>query len=436
MLYLKKIIEFILKILARIILWRYRPTVIGITGSMGKSSTKEAIYSVLRERFNVRRNLKNFNNEIGLPLTVLGLESGGRSFWGWFVNILKALAAIFYYPNYPQILILEMGVDKPGDMKYLLSIARPHLAVVTGLGEIPVHVEFFKSPETLAREKSMLVRVLDKNDFALLNIDDALIKEMQGKTRAKTVLFGLSPESDFKVQELAFSHSLGEGEVSGMSFKINYDGKTVPFRLKNVLGQHQIYPALAAIAVGDVLGLNLVEVANALIDFQGLPGRMRLLGGIKNSFIIDDTYNASPAATERALETLKKVPGEGKKIAVLGDMLELGVYTEKAHRKIGRLVLGTADIFVAVGQRMKFALKEAQNVGFAKDNLYWFASSAEAQKTVQDLVDPGDLILVKGSQSMRMEKIVEEIMAEPERATELLVRQNKKWKRKQLIDCG
>lgn len=324
---------------------------------------------------------------------------------------------------------MEIGIEQPGDMSYLASIAKPHIGVVTGIGEIPVHVEFFNSPEALAREKSQLIKILGKKDFAVLNNDDSLVAEMRNKTKARVLTFGLEESADVMAEKIGFNYSFNDRELLGISFKISRQGNTVPFRLKGTLGSHQLYPVLAAIAVGEILELNLVQMADAILDFRAPAGRMRLLSGIKNSFVIDDTYNASPTATQKAVETLKNIPVSGKKIAVLGDMLELGVYTEKAHRKIGRLAFEAADIFVAVGQRMKFAYEEARQVGFAKENSYWFSDANEAKKKVEELVDPDDLILVKGSQGMRMERIVLEIMAEPDKADELLVRQDAKWKR-------
>ena len=426
---MRKTLEVLLKTLARLTLKRYQPKIIGITGSMGKTSTKEAVFCVLNNHFRVRRNIKNYNNELGLPLTVLGLQSGGRSplRWGW--NLSTALwRLVFHSKKYPEILILEMAADKPGDLKYLTKIARPDIAVVTGVGEIPVHVEFFKGPKAVAREKSTLVKVLNKTGFAVLNADDPLVLGMKSKTKAKAITFGFSKDADVLAEELDYSYSLSEEELLGIRFKINSEGKVVPFRLRGTLGAHQLYAALAAVAVGRILGMNLVEISNALLEYQGPAGRMKLLGGVKQAFVIDDTYNASPEATKKALDVLREIPVEGKKIAVLGDMLELGDYTQKAHREIGRRAFKSADIFVAVGPRMKIAFAEAKAIGFAKDNLYFFETSNDAKKKVEELMDPEDLVLVKGSQSMRMEKVVEEIMAEPGRAPELLVRQEGEWK--------
>ena len=428
--FLQTIVEKILKMLARFTIWRYQPVVVGITGSMGKTSTREAIYYVLKNNFGVRRSIKNYNHKLGLPLSILGLESGGKSLPGWIWIFFKSFFSLFLSrKKYPEVLILEIGIEQPGDMSYLASIAKPHIGVVTGIGEIPVHVEFFNSPEALAREKSQLIKILGKKDFAVLNNDDSLVAEMRNKTKARVLTFGLEESADVMAEKIGFNYSFNDRELLGISFKISRQGNTVPFRLKGTLGSHQLYPVLAAIAVGEILELNLVQMADAILDFRAPAGRMRLLSGIKNSFVIDDTYNASPTATQKAVETLKNIPVSGKKIAVLGDMLELGVYTEKAHRKIGRLAFEAADIFVAVGQRMKFAYEEARQVGFAKENSYWFSDANEAKKKVEELVDPDDLILVKGSQGMRMERIVLEIMAEPDKADELLVRQDAKWKR-------
>ncbi len=202
----------------------------------------------------------------------------------------------------------------------------------------------------------------------------------------------------------------------------------MPVFLPGMIAKPSISSALASLAVGVVFGVNLVDGAQALRKFSGVAGRMRLVPGIKNTLIIDDTYNSAPASTHLALETLKNLPAK-RRIAVLGDMLELGKYTIEAHEEMGNFAAGIADILVTSGARAKFAAYAAGNQMDQK-NIYSFVNSDSAKSKVQELIEEGDLILVKGSQGMRMEKIVEEIMAEPEKKNELLVRQGKKWIKK------
>jgi len=423
---MKKIIEKILKIIASAVLKKYKPFIVGVTGSMGKTSTKEAIFAVLSKKFSVRRNVKNYNNEIGVPLTILGQDSGGRSLFNWIAVFLGGLKLIFSKSEYPEILVLEMGADKPGDIKYLMSFVDPNIGVITGIGEVPVHVEFFKSPVQIAREKARLIEFLNEDDFAIFNYDDKWIKNMVTKTKARILTYGLGEGA--KVRATNYELNIGfEPGLSGNNFKIEYDGKTVPVRCEGILGEHQIYPMLAATAVGLAKGMNLIEILDGLKNYEPPRGRMRLLEGIKHTWIMDDSYNASPSATLAALETLGRFEGR-RKIAVLGDMLELGEFTEQAHRQVGQKAKESADFIFAVGERMRFAADEAIVKGMPRNEVFVFDTADEARLPLQMTIQKGDIILIKGSQSMRMEKIVEEIMAHPERAGELLVRQEKKWK--------
>lgn len=405
------------------VLKKYKPLIVGVTGSVGKTSTKEAIYAVLSTKFKVRRNIKNYNNEIGVPLTILDLESGNRDIKDWLKNFALAIKTILIKSQYPEVLVLEMGADRPGDIKYLTKFVPVDVAVITAIGEIPVHVEFFKTPIQIAREKFYLLQKLSVKGKAILNADDKLLLEMKNKTRAEVLTYGFGQEAELRASDVIFT----DRDQPGLSLKLNFQGTLVPVRLPGILGFHQIYAILAAAAVGLVFDFNLIEIVEALSKFQPLSGRMKLISGIKNTKIIDDSYNASPSATLRALETLEKLEAK-RKIAVLGDMLELGEYTERAHRQVGQKVKEVADLLFLVGERVIFIADEAEKQGFDKNKIFQFSASEEAKKVVQEKIEEGDLILVKGSQSMRMEKIVEEIMAEPEKAKELLVRQEKGWK--------
>lgn len=423
---MRQILYFILKILAGAILKKYHPKIIGVTGSMGKTSTKEAIFAVLSSRFNIGRNTKNYNNEIGVPLTILGAESGGRSPFAWLAVFWRGIKMIFGKVNYPEVLILEMGADKPGDIKYLMSFVDIDIGLITGIGEIPVHVEFFESPAQVAREKFRLIEFLKNNDFAILNFDDERVKNLSAKTKAK--VFGYGFDEAAAIKAVDFQLNIGfDVAAAGLSFKIEAGGKKTLINCEGVFSRHQVYPMLAGAAVGLAMGLDLSEIVSGLKNYQSPPGRLNLLEGIKKSWILDDTYNASPSSTLAALEALSQFEGR-RKIAVLGDMLELGRFTEEAHRKIGQKAARIVDLFFAVGERMKFAVDEAQKNGLPAKSIFHFDVSEEAGLPLQNLMQKGDMILIKGSQSMRMEKIVEEIMAEPDKAGELLVRQNKKWK--------
>lgn len=421
----RSFLQKITKYIARATIARYRPKLVIVTGSVGKTSTKEAIRAVLGTRFRVRASILNQNNELGVPLTILGARNAGRSVSGWANVIFRGIwGLIWKLKSYPQILVLEYGIDKPKDMDYLLSIARPDVAVVTALGTIPVHVEFFSSPKALAKEKSKLISALSKDGVAVLNFDDAVVAEMHEVTRAKVITFGFGDGADVRGDDwvlLEEESSSGFPEMLGMTFKVHSERSFIPVRLRNVFGKPQAYSALAAIAVGEALGLHLVEMAQALESIVPVPGRMRILPGIKNTLLIDDTYNASPLSVHSALDFLHEVRAP-RKIAVLGDMLEIGKYAEEAHRSIGDLAEKIADIIFAVGPRARFLYQEALENGFPKDRLYAFDDSGEAGVSLQNILQEGDVVLIKGSRAMHMERIVREVMANPQDAPDLLVK--------------
>ena len=434
---MKKLIQLKLKFFAKIILAKYKPEVIGITGSVGKTSAKEAVYAVLSRSYNVRRNIKNYNNEIGVPCTIIGKDSPGKSIFGWFGFFLYATKLILFKDkDFPEILILEMGVDKPGDMKYLHSIVKPKVGIVTLIG--PVHLEFFGSLANIQKEKGEIIKRLHKSGWTILNIDNKETRELEKFSKSKTITYGFSEKAKLRAQEISFSFSNisktnGISNLAGVSFKLTHSGSFVPVMLPNVLGETAVYAALAGAAVGIAFGMNLVEISESLQSLKSPKGRMNLIKGIKNTLIIDDTYNSSPQATISALDVVKQIPInlKSEKFAVLGDMLELGSYSKEGHQEVGRyLVKSGITKLIIVGERSIDIGKGASSANMRDDNIFHFDTSQEAGKFVQDRIEEGDLILVKGSQGVRMEKVVKEIMAEPLRAKELLCRQDVSWLKK------
>ncbi len=426
---MKNLLEKILKKLAILTLKRYRPKVVGITGSVGKTSTKEAVNIVLSKKYQVRSNINNYNNEIGVPLTILGEKTAGRSIIGWIIIFIKSIFKLIK-TNYPQILVLEMGIDKPHDMDYLLSFVRPDIAIVTAISEIPVHLENFNSVKELAKEKLKIIKQLPENGAAIINHDNQIIKKYLPKINQKIVGFGLSGSAEIKADNVLLDSKelmLDDG-IRGLSFKLHYEKSSLPVRLPYILAEHQIYAALAAVACGLIFDMNLIEIAEVIKKLRPPKGRLNIIAGIKGTTIIDDTYNASPDSTQAALNLLQKLSAGGRKIAILGDMKELGIKSEEAHKKIGQVVSESADILVAVGQDAQYIAEAAQKNGISSDKIYYFTDSSQAGKFIQNSVlRSNDIILVKGSQALRMEKIVKEIMADPLRAAELIVRQEKKW---------
>ena len=431
---MRKLIQLKLKILSKLILKKYKPKIIGITGSVGKTSAKEAVYTVLKTKFNVRRNTKNYNNEIGLPLTIIGSDSPGKSIFGWLGVFFKAGGLILRRDkNYPKILVLEMGVDRPGDMKYLMGIAKGDIGIVTLISHS--HEEFFEDVKEIQKEKGLLVENLKPGGWAILNFDDELTRELAGKSKVKVLSYGFKEGAMLRAQELVFSFEKTKDikNLLGISFKLNYNGSFVPVLLPQVIGYNSIYAALVAAAVGATMEMNLVEISKAMREFDSPNGRMNLIDGIKHTLIIDDTYNSSPISVMSALDIVSKIPiAKGaRRFAVLGDMLELGKYSEEGHREVGRYAAkARVDKLITVGERARDIARSAEEAGMARDNIFEYTDVAEAGRFIQQRIEQGDLILVKGSQGMRLEKIVKEIMAEPLRAKELLVRQEEEWEDK------
>jgi UDP-N-acetylmuramoyl-tripeptide--D-alanyl-D-alanine ligase len=252
---------------------------------------------------------------------------------------------------------------------------------------------------------------------------------MNEVSRAKVITYGLQSGADLQAQDVSYNFSKGDYDLAGLHFKMSYDGSIVPVFMKNVLSEPAIYAALSGAATGLHFGLNLVEIAKSLNDFNLPVGRMNLLAGMNHTFIIDDTYNSSPDAAIAALNVLGKIriSEEGKKYAVLGDMMEIGDYTEDGHFLVGEKAAELEiDYLVAVGDRAKFMIKGAESTN-NKIKTFYFDNTKEASEFLVSKINLGDIILVKGSQAIRMERIVKELMAEPERAKELLVRQGSNW---------
>ncbi len=419
-----------LKVLSKSILRKYKPEIIGITGSVGKTSAKEAVAAVLKNKFNVRQNVKNYNNEIGLPLTIIGAEkTPGKSILGWMIVMLKATKLIFKRDkNYPEILVLEMGADKPGDIEYLTELAPCKVGVLTFISH--AHTEFFKTIKKIAQEKRIIVSHLGREGFAVLNFDNELVMQSIPAVKAEVVTYGFKEGADLRATEINIFKDEQTGWPAGLNFKVIYKGSMVPVFLPNIISRSAISATLAGLAVGTVFGVNLVDGAQALRKLDNLPGRMRLVLGIKKTLIIDDTYNSSPEAAKAALETLMQVTvKEGaQRYVALSDMLELGPETQNAHRELGFKVaeLGV-DFLITVGEAAKYIAESAKEAGMEDNRIASFASSVEAGRFVQEKLKEGDIILAKGSQGGRMEKLVKEIMAEPLQADQLLARQGKEW---------
>ncbi len=427
---MKKFVQRRLAVLAKKVLRREAPEIIGITGSVGKSSAKQAIGAVLRSKFEVGVSPKNYNTELGLPLAVLGLPSGGRSAWRWASILLRGWwRSMFRIKNYPKVLVLEMAADHPGDISYLVNIAPPSIGVITAIGES--HAVNFGSVENVAREKQVLVLRLPKEAHAVLNRDDERVWAIQEKVKCPVMSFGFHEAADVRALEFTMNYAFDAEGGCGIRFKLSAGGSTIPVFLPNVLGRQAVYAALSATAVGLIKGMNLVEIADGLRKYEPPPGRTRSILGIKHTLLIDDSYNSSPKSAKAALEILRDIPndGERRKFAVLGDMLELGALSVAGHEEVGRKAVECGvDFLVFVGERMGDAAKAAVAAGAPADRVYHFASNDEAGRFVQQRMKHGDVVLIKGSRGMRMEYVVKELMADPLAAAKLLAGHHEEWK--------
>lgn len=429
---IKKLVVRILTWEARKVLARTSPRIVGVTGNVGKTSAKDTIASVLSTGFSVRRSHKNYNSEIGLPLAIMELESGWGSALAWFANIVKGFWQAMFRRHYAEWLVAELGVDHPGDMDTAISLLRLDVAVMTGMSNPPAHAEFFKSKEALYEEKAKIIKGLKKGGTLVANYDDVITRDLVVKSGHHAIFFGTDSGAGVRASNihLIYRDENGRSIPEGLTFKLEYQGKSLPVRLSGVVGKNIVYASLAAIAVGMSQKLNVVEMIAALATADRPRGRLRLFRGIKGSMILDDTYNSSPTASILALDTLASIEATGRKIAIMGDMLELGTFSESAHRDIGVRASKFVDLLIVVGTRARMMAEGARDAGYPEEKIVRIADSKTAAKKVEELLKDGDMVLIKGSQGARMEHVVKALLLEPARAKELLVRQEKVWDNK------
>lgn len=401
---------------------QFQPVVIAVTGSVGKTTTKSAIAIALGAQFDVRTAKKNYNNEFGVPLAVLGESSPEKNLWEWAKLFYRQLVV----KTFPTHLVLEFGADKPGDIQALCDFVKPHVAVLTAIS--PVHVSNYPNFGALAEEKATLGDNVAVDGLVLLNSDDSTVKMMQGKFAAPTVTYGKNGKQA-KIVDVYVK--ILDNHAVMTKAQIDVGGEVVNLELKNCLGDAPVSACAAALLVAHHFAVPLDEAAKALNEgFVPAPGRMRPLAGIKKTLILDDTYNAAPASMMAGLDVLKLFTvgrPNMRRIAVLGKMAELGQYSESEHAIIGRRVAEVADIFVAAGLEMAGAADEAERAGMKKENVIRVNDAVEAGRWLDAHLHDGDIVFVKGSQSARMEKAVKDIIADPLNAKELLVRQEAYW---------
>lgn len=360
--------------------WRrkFSMQVIGVTGSVGKTVTKESIAEVLSQRYRTFKSEGNLNSETGLPLALLSLDDPAMS----------------SAPPFERA-VLEMAMYDIGEIAKLAEIAQPRIGVVTNVG--PSHLERLGTLERIAQAKAELPQALPPDGWAILNGDDPRVRAMQAQTKARVMFYGLDPSNDLWASEV---EGLG---LQGTRFWL-HRGHEHPLHVTiPLLGRHSVHTALAAAAVGLVEGLSWEEIIRGL---QNVSAQLRLaaVSGINGSTLIDDTYNASPLSSIAALNLLHEL--DGRKIAVLADMLELGDYELEGHELVGRRAAEVCDLLVTVGLRARIMGRSAIDAGLKGDCVYFCQHKAEAIELLHKLLQPGDMVLIKGSRGMAMEDVV------------------------------
>lgn len=318
--------------------------------------------------------------------------------------ISKALKS---YSEKGKIKIFESDLSEPKEIEkfsFLLKKSQLPILVVTHIGDIPADKDFFAGDRGETLQIRKLAKILPDRAFLILNFDDETVREIENESLARSLTYGFQERANFRASDINLN-------LTGTNFKVNYEGNIVPFWLKNLFGKEQIYSALTAICLGVVKNINLVEISQALGSYKSLPGKMRLIGGIKNSSVLDDSENATLFSMIEGLEILGKIEVEGRKIAVLGDVLGIGKYTIEAHETIGEKVARVNGLLFTVGSRARFIAQGAKNKGMPEQNIFQFDNIEEAKKALQKEIKKGDLILIDGSKEMRMSEIVEEIKA-------------------------
>lgn len=426
--FFKNIVVGILTLEARLVLSIHKPKIVAITGNVGKTSTKDAIYTALHKHFSVRKSDKSFNSEIGIPLTILGLKNAWSNPFMWFVNIVQGFFSVCTF-SYPHILVLEVGADRPGDIRRVTTWLRPDVAVYTRMQSIPVHVENFGSVEKVYEEKAYLVGALKREGVLVINVDDEKMSTFTKNSRS-VMTFGFDKKSVVRGETYAINYAPHSHVPEGISFSIRVGGVEYPCIQDGILGKHHVYPILAGTSVALLFGLSPEDFIKQFKEHKPPRGRMNILPGILGSVLIDDSYNSSPIALEEALQVLSEVRPGGKKIVVLGDMKELGNYSKSEHRRVGVLAGKAAHTILTVGSESLEIAQGARDSGTPADFVVSFENSTLAAEYLKEHVKAGDVVLIKGSQSMRMEKVTHTLLDPNLSPQGYLVRQEREWENK------
>ncbi|MEI6352913.1 MAG: UDP-N-acetylmuramoyl-tripeptide--D-alanyl-D-alanine ligase [Candidatus Nomurabacteria bacterium] len=461
--FFKKNVLAIITFQAKFVLKKNNPTIIAVTGNLGKTSTKDFIYCALKDNLVdnngetlVISSKKSMNSDFGIPLTILELPSGWDNPILWIKIIFQGFVKMFDKMVF-KYLVLEVGADTPGDIKKVCKYIKPDITIVTGFAEVPVHIEFFGGDRNrLVREKKYLVDNLKERGTFIYNLDDKDCQNMAEESKNRNINFKSfsikNPEADIFAEDINTDTHKNENSIiklDGISANLNLKNseiKTINIKMHNVLGDAIIYSLMPSILISEILNIDLEKAVKDIENSKRTNGRMKILDGIYNSIIIDDTYNASPKAVVHGIDTIKKIEVSKKKIFVLGDMLELGDFTKIEHEKIGEKVVGNCDILITSGIRANIIATSAIKHGMSGENVFPMNNSIEAGRELLKILEieteedykkgktekeiGGNLIFIKGSQGSRMERVVKMILAENHDSNVDLVRQDNIWSQK------
>jgi UDP-N-acetylmuramoyl-tripeptide--D-alanyl-D-alanine ligase len=432
----KKLFSRVLASLARDIIRKYKPQVVMITGSVGKTSTKDAVAAVLSKKFFVRKSDKSYNSDLGVPFTIIGANNPWSNPFAWLNVFRKGLAQLWMPITYPTLLVLEVGADQPGDLAGILKIVKPTAVVVTLLPSVPVHVEAFADPSAVRDEEFSPAQALAPGAPLIICADDHYALEKAHEAGNEFISYGVSEEATVQIKDISTWEE--ESLIVGMKAELQVKNTssnvdkvaTFPIKVRGAFGRAQLFAPSAAIAAGIAFGMTAAEALDGLNEYVSPPGRARIFVGKRNTLLIDDTYNSSPAAAEEILRSLEMFTTARRRVAVLGDMLELGEYSEAEHIRIGHIAAQYAQMLVTVGKRAKAMGDAALEDGMEMEKITHFETSQEAAAHIEGMLEDGDIVLIKGSQTgVRMERIVRPLLANFADSTEL-VRQDKEWQKR------
>lgn len=349
--------------------------IVGITGSYGKTNTTRAIAQVLSQRYKTFRTDLDLDTIYNLPVTILKLRLGH------------------------QVLVLEYGVDNVGEMDFHLSLVRPQIGVLTGISPVHSDPELLGSLEGIIAEKGKLLKTLPDDGWAILNHDDEQVREMAKQTSAKLIWYGKSLKCDYWADQIKI-------DLSGTSFTLHHGKKQKKIKF-GLVGKHFVHSSLAAAAVGQIYGMGLNQIAKQLEKLTPLPGRMSVEKGPSGTILLNDSLRANPASTMAGLETLSQLPCQGRKVAVLGEMGELGKYAKGEHRKVGKKVASLKiDFLVAIGPLQKLTAREAIKAGMAKNRVFPVKDVFEAAQSLKKILKKGDIFYLKASLLRHVERVI------------------------------